>query len=274
LAETKVKGGDRAEQRKKTGSGKYTNENIELSPSAYHRDARGRKSYLWEFLMLFLAVFCGFLAQYFLEHKIEREQGRDFAVSFREDMIKDTAILQKNITDLRKFYSASDSLAHHISKGRTETKEDIKMLYEYNLSALGGFTINLTDRTSAQLKSGGMRLITNKKVADAIVGYWDNLGLLEGIDEGAQTMRMQAREKSYLIFDQKYYSDSINARGVRSVADGAMLMTKDYVQLTEFANRVSHIKNLVKGRFINSLEDQKALATDIIKLIAVEYKLE
>ncbi len=28
--------------------------------------------YFWEFLMLFLAVFCGFLAEYQLEHKIER----------------------------------------------------------------------------------------------------------------------------------------------------------------------------------------------------------
>jgi hypothetical protein len=147
-------------------------------------------------------------------------------------------------------------------------------LYEFNLSALSGFTINLTDRTSAQLKNGGMRLITNKKVADAIVGYWDNMGLVEGIDGGAQTMRIQAREKSYLIFDQKYYSDSINAKGVRLVADDAVLMTNDYVQLAEFANRVSHIKNLVKGRFVNSLEDQKALATEIIKLISAEYKLE
>jgi hypothetical protein len=120
MAENKVKGADPTEQRKRTGSVKQANENTEPSPSAYNRDQRGWKSYLREFLMLFLAVFCGFLAQYFLEHKIEREQGRDFALSFREDMIKDTTILQKNITDLRKFYSSSDSLAHLISNGRTK----------------------------------------------------------------------------------------------------------------------------------------------------------
>ena len=28
--------------------------------------------YFWEFLMLFLAVFCGFLAEYQLEHTIEK----------------------------------------------------------------------------------------------------------------------------------------------------------------------------------------------------------
>jgi hypothetical protein len=274
MTENAGKSGDRTEHRNKPGTGKRANENVKMDRSGYNKDTRGRKSFLWEFLMLFLAVFCGFLAQYSLEHKIEREQGRDFALSFREDMIKDTAILQKNIIGLQNLYSACDSLSHNIAKGRTKTKDEIKRLYELNLSALSGFTINLTDRTSAQLKSGGMRLITNKKVADAIVGYWDKLGLLEAIDEGAQTMRMQAREKSYLIFDQKYYSESVNAQGARLVFDGAVLMTNDYVQLTEFANRVSHIKNLIKGRLISALENQKAIAADIIELISEEYKIE
>ena len=42
--------------------------------------------YFWEFIMLFLAVFCGFLAEYLLEHKIEKEKGKQFAISFREDL--------------------------------------------------------------------------------------------------------------------------------------------------------------------------------------------
>jgi hypothetical protein len=40
-----------------------------------HSHSHGKKSwrsYFWEFLMLFLAVFCGFLAEYQLEHKIEK----------------------------------------------------------------------------------------------------------------------------------------------------------------------------------------------------------
>ncbi len=32
------------------------------------------KNYFWEFLMLFLAVFCGFLAEYQLENKIEYDR--------------------------------------------------------------------------------------------------------------------------------------------------------------------------------------------------------
>ena len=36
------------------------------------------KSYFWEFLMLFLAVFCGFLAEYQLEHTIEKDREKQY----------------------------------------------------------------------------------------------------------------------------------------------------------------------------------------------------
>jgi hypothetical protein len=52
---------------------------------------RGRKKwshYFREFLMLFLAVFSGFLAEYQLEHKIEKERGKEYILSFYYDLQK------------------------------------------------------------------------------------------------------------------------------------------------------------------------------------------
>ena len=42
----------------------------------YHSHNARKKwlHYFWEFLMLFFAVFCGFLAEYALEHKIEKDR--------------------------------------------------------------------------------------------------------------------------------------------------------------------------------------------------------
>jgi hypothetical protein len=42
------------------------------------------KDYFWEFLMLFLAVFCGFLAEYQLEHIIEHQRAKVFASHRRQ----------------------------------------------------------------------------------------------------------------------------------------------------------------------------------------------
>ncbi len=47
----------------------------------HHHPHTSRKKwthYFWEFLMLFLAVFCGFLAEYQLEHKIEKDREKQF----------------------------------------------------------------------------------------------------------------------------------------------------------------------------------------------------
>ena len=47
--------------------------------------------YLWEFLMLFLAVFCGFLAENQREHMIEHQREKEYIKSFVEDLEIDTA---------------------------------------------------------------------------------------------------------------------------------------------------------------------------------------
>jgi len=46
----------------------------------------------WEFLMLFLAVFCGFLAEYQLEHKIEKDREEVYMKNMLADLRSDTAI--------------------------------------------------------------------------------------------------------------------------------------------------------------------------------------
>src|SRR5882757_2842561 len=49
--------------------------------------------YIWEFLMLFLAVFCGFLAENQREHMIEHRREKQFMQSLVRDLKKDTAFL-------------------------------------------------------------------------------------------------------------------------------------------------------------------------------------
>src|SRR6185369_2188259 len=51
-----------------------------------HTERKKWTHYLWEFLMLFLAVFCGFLAEYQLEHKIEKDREVQYIRSLYEDL--------------------------------------------------------------------------------------------------------------------------------------------------------------------------------------------
>ena len=47
--------------------------------------------------MLFLAVFCGFLAEYRLEHKIEGDREKKYIQTFIEDLKVDTAAINRNL---------------------------------------------------------------------------------------------------------------------------------------------------------------------------------
>ena len=65
----------------------------------HHHSHTSRKkwtNYLWKFVMLFLAVFCGFLAEYQLEHKIEKER----AEKYLQSMLLDVRTNIKNLDSL------------------------------------------------------------------------------------------------------------------------------------------------------------------------------
>jgi hypothetical protein len=64
-----------------------------------HSSSQGRTKkiwthYLWEFFMLFLAVFCGFLAEWKLERTLEHHREKQFIRSLSEDLARDTAHLR------------------------------------------------------------------------------------------------------------------------------------------------------------------------------------
>jgi len=128
------------------------------------------KSYFWEFLMLFLAVFCGFLAEYFLEHKIEKERGKQYLLSLYEDLKADTSRISfytnydeekiRSLDNLRNCYDT-------VSKNMNETSCLLDVIKN---TAINRPFIR-TDRTLKQLaNAGGFRLL-RKDDADSILSY-------------------------------------------------------------------------------------------------------
>ncbi|MEO5990658.1 MAG: GNAT family N-acetyltransferase [Ferruginibacter sp.] len=249
-------------------------ENMEVHhhPDLHHKPKKW-KEYFLEFLMIFLAVTLGFFAENIREHFTDIRKGKEYAISYKEDLVKDTAIIQTNIFILNRDIAGCDSLNYYLENDITKTPADLQKIYQYNLAALGGFSFKLTDRTASQLKnSGGMLLLKKKNVANGILDYWENGVLLDGIQTGAATMRQQARETTYLIFDNRYYSADSDAKGKRMVSADAKLLTQNYLQLAELRNRLTHFKNTLKGPFMKGLQNQKTQAVALIKLIDKEYE--
>ena len=127
--------------------------------------------YFWEFLMLFLAVFCGFLAEYQLEHKIERDREKQFMQTMAEDLKSDTSSLNRLIRLRKSRIRELDTLFHLIASNEYLTNG--RKVYElYELPHWDILRFFPSDRTMQQLKNGGnLRLIRKKNVSNALIKY-------------------------------------------------------------------------------------------------------
>lgn len=147
--------------------------------------------YFWEFAMLFLAVFCGFLAENKREHIIEHRREKKFIRSLISDLSADTARLGA-IVDLRnQRVDMLDSFMILLNKPDAEAYS--RTIYYFNSFATRGAAFRFTpaDGTMQQLKNGGnLRLVQEAAVSDSIIAYdvanrgyvWGNLDEEEIMD--------------------------------------------------------------------------------------------
>lgn len=137
------------------------------------------KSYFREFIMLFLAVFLGFLAHYQLEHKIERERERRYIISMVKDLYMDTVNFSKFIRDGQETMGMIDSIIT-LMNGPNPNLHAPQM---YLMARRITHTISnyeIMDRTYSALRtSGNLRLFRDQDVADNITAYYADISTLQ-----------------------------------------------------------------------------------------------
>jgi hypothetical protein len=141
-------------------------------PAAPHHK-KNWKSYFWEFLMLFLAVFCGFLAEYQLEHKIEAERAKKYMYDMVENLKYDTIRYNRNLSNNEILGKQLDSFRAEISMA-VNGQINGNRLYELwqKSSNINRVVFNRTAIT--QLKnSGSFRLIKNDALSLSISDYYE-----------------------------------------------------------------------------------------------------
>ena len=87
--------------------------------------------YFWEFLMLFLAVFCGFLAENQREHFVEAHRAKEYAKGLLSDIQLDTGQLRRGINTTKFTISSIDSIVS-ISKDLSSANSIPGTFYYYS----------------------------------------------------------------------------------------------------------------------------------------------
>ncbi len=255
------------------------------APGGTHTPRKKWTHYLWEFLMLFLAVFCGFLAENKREHMVEHSRARAYAESLLKDLQNDTTEIRTAALYENKVITMIDSLVDFINN-RTPSQKG-GQLYYYMRLAGWAYTIDWNKATLNQLiSSGNLRYFTNTQLVTQISNYNTLANIITNVDGIIDAKRTRAATYRDRILIAKY-QQALSSIGMDDIVYGRKNAYIDSLRNTDVPVQ-DNASDLINA-FANALIDTKIsrqyqqekyypqaikLATEIMKLLKKEYRLE
>ena len=236
---------------------------MEVHHHGHHEGKKTWKSYIWEFLMLFFAVFCGFLAEWRLEVMIENHREEEYIHSIVEDISADVKQTENLQIDLKNRITVLDSLLKEItSKEINGNSNKANGLW---LSTIGFPDFVQNDRTIQQLKSSGsLRIIRSKKVSDKIMEY----------DQTVRLLYITQNNMNSIASNNTLYGQFFDLIKIKNQSNENIPLTKNGKQLLNevYSNRFFWKRNLVGLQQRLIILNKKG--KEVSEIIKEEYHIE
>jgi hypothetical protein len=239
-----------------------------------HTERKKWTHYLWEFLMLFLAVYCGFLAENFREHKIEKSREKQFMSSLASDLKDDTVKLNEQITRQVINIAMLDSLCSFLDSPQLAKKNGDAIYYAARMGPRSAPFVN-NNRTFEQLKnSGSFRLIHSSETSNRIMAYYAKFPWLHLLEENYNKEFDAYKLVAVKIIDPGILRRQENADGIiiRST-DNPALRSYDAELLKELEFFAVQM-NGSRRSMIPMLNDLKKNAEELLKYLEQEYHID
>jgi hypothetical protein len=174
-----------------------------------HHEKKKWKEYFLEFLMIFLAVSLGFIADNIRESISEHERAKVYAVSMLKDLEEDTAQLRsyrsyfdfaaKNVDTLMNLLNLND--AKNIQSGK---------LYWYGLWGGAHRYFIPNDATFQQMKNSGSLRFFEKTVAYDAANYDRLCRVMQTSEASFSGIFVETRKLRAQIFESRYNEQANN----------------------------------------------------------------
>lgn len=234
----------------------------------------GWKHYIFEFLMLFLAVFCGFLAENFREHQVEKEREVKYIKNLVEDLKQDTSAFTKNINHFSVVLEKDDSLINLLNSPNVKNF-GATLYYAARLSSRST-PLAINDATIQQLKnSGGFRLIQNEEVAKKIMEYYNRIVFINYLQQVETLISEDYRRMAIDVFNPIIFNSIASNTGdyIARPSGNPELLTYDQPTLRRLSGTVSYHRS-AKFAISVAQSDMNKAAIKLIELIKNEYQLD
>lgn len=254
-------------------------ENMEVHHHAHHPAAphhkKNWKSYFWEFLMLFLAVFCGFLAESYHVHLVNNGIEKRNIKLVIDNLKDDTAKLKYCIRANEQSIKWLDTLISFRNLQNTDTlySNTFNNLF---MKVIPNYTFFSNTAAIDQMKfSGSLRLVKNEEVLSGIFKY-------EGMNEFLSINRANIATRSEQMIENAStflnMQDVASNAGVQFLQDSQIKSPKHIANsqqnIFKFFNDVIIRKATLEIIWIPQMHEQQENAEILIELLEKEYNMK
>jgi len=234
-----------------------------------HRERKKWTHYFWEFLMLFLAVFAGFLAENQREHIVEHQREKKFANRLLSDLRQDSIFFETRIKLLEKRQQALEQFLKIMTNPAGATDSAVHRGF-VRILLLTKTSSDFTTATYNQMKtSGSLRYINNDDLTTSLQQYYDVLL--------AKTSRdSDGADKFFADYIISYMTKHFRFQNFKS-SDGSLPHTKLLNRSAESDQELINIMSVWASNCDTQLDLQRPAQKqmlELIKLIKKEYHLK
>ena len=231
------------------------------------------KHYLFEFLMLFLAVSAGFLVENQREHYVENKREKSFIKSFVEDLKEDTANITSNTLLRNSKILVIDSLIKILNS--SNPNQDGQSVYYWGRRVTRSTLFQSNDRTIKQLKNaGGLRLIRNQRASDTIMKYDRAIDYINYLQNNRETQELtEIYPLLAKLFDGNVLETMIRGMEINRPPGNPVLRSTDknlILDLTYFLHQYKSSSTVI----ITRLKTLKQAAIETMLFLQEEYRFK
>ena len=241
---------------------------VHHTPPAYH--SKKLKDYLFEFLMLFLAVTAGFFMENRREHYVEQKREKQFVRQLLSDLRLDSNLFERRKREYQSLQNGYDKLLYLLTQKKDATDKEV---LETLLPVTFVFDILVTTTTYNQMKSSGaLRYIGNWDLTANLQKYYDVL-LPRCINLA------EASRGYYLDIINPFYLKHLRVQDIDLYEDTLINKNPVIIDRTRqtdqsLANIMGGYRSLLKIQAITMNTPALEKIKELITLIKAEYHLE
>ena len=236
------------------------------------------KEYLFQFLMLFLAVFCGFLAENQREHFVEKHRAKEYAKSLLNDLVGDTVKINAAIQYAIWAVNRIDTL-QQIADSITNYESVPGRFYYYSSSATISPFLDWNRATLHQIiNSGNIRYFKNNELIKKISDYDKITRVIDDQLNEDRLYRQKSRELRNEVLISRHFS-VFSSTLYQPVPESALkqaypLQATKPGGLENFLNSYQNRKNNLYDLHYITIPESRATAIRLIEFLKKEYHLE